>query len=64
MPFTVLPAGFVPQTPGDWPRFIQFRNNGVDLGGPDADTVDFVGSIVAVRGTSGEDENTITVTVA
>ena len=63
MSFGVRPAGFVPQAPSNWPRYIQFRYNGVNLGGPDADTVDFIGDIVAVRGTSGEDENTITVTL-
>jgi hypothetical protein len=53
----------VPATDQGWPRYIQFRYNGVDLGGPDADTVDFVGEILAVRGTSGGDENTVTVTL-
>ena len=61
--FGITPAGFAPAAPTGWPRYIQFRYNGVDLGGPDADTVDFIGDIVAVRGTSGEDENTVTVTL-
>lgn len=64
MSFGIRASGsFVPQAPTGWPRFVQFRCEGVDLGGPDADTVDFVGGIVAVRGTSGEDENTVTVTL-
>ncbi len=64
MPFVITPAGSgVPSTDEGWPRYIQFRCNGVDLGGPDADTVDFVGEIFAVRGTSGGDENTITVSL-
>jgi hypothetical protein len=64
MSFGITPSGSgVPATDQGWPRYIQFRYNGVDLGGPDADTVDFVGEILAVRGTSGGDENTVTVTL-
>jgi hypothetical protein len=61
--FSIMPIGpFAPQE-GDSPkRYIQFQYNGVNLGGPDADTVNFVGYVIAVRGTSGTDENTITVT--
>jgi hypothetical protein len=62
MSFSVTPIGAsVPASPQVTPRFIQFRCDGIDLGGPDADTVDFVGDIFAVRGTSGGDENTVTV---
>ncbi len=64
MPFGISPAGgFAPQAPTGWPRYIQFQQDGVNLGGPDADTVNFIGEIVAVRGTSGGDENTVTVTL-
>ena len=63
MPFGVTPVGYTPVTDQGFPRFIQFQYNGVNLGGPDADTVNFLGDIVAVRGTSGTDENTITVTL-
>jgi hypothetical protein len=62
MAFGITPAGSgIPATDTGWPRFIQFQNNGVNLGGPDADTVNFIGDIVATRGASGEDENTVTV---
>lgn len=54
-------TGFPPAVDTGFPQFIQFQYNGVNLGGPDADTVNFVGDIVAVRGTSGGDENTVTV---
>lgn len=48
--------------PQSFPKQIQFRWNGVDLGGPDATVVDFVGgNITATRGT-GEDANKVTVT--
>jgi len=36
--------------PENFPKQLQFRFNGVDLGGPDATVVDFVGSgFVATR---------------
>lgn len=61
--FSILPVGLFPPQEGDAPkRYIQFQQDGVNLGGPDADTVNFVGFVIAVRGTSGTDENTITVT--
>jgi hypothetical protein len=51
------------QPPASSPQFIQFQFNGVNLGGPDADTVNFVGaSFTVTRG--GVDGNTITVTLA
>lgn len=47
-----------------FPRQLQFRWNGVDLGGPDATVVDFVGvGVTAARG-SGVDAGKITVTIA
>jgi ADP-ribosylglycohydrolase len=64
MTFSISPIGgaFPPVTTEDFPNFIQFQFNGVNLGGPDADTVNFVGAgIIAVRGGSGVDPNTITV---
>jgi len=64
MPFEVTPApdgGGQPEVaPGTMPQYIQFRFNGVDLGGPDATVVDFVGAFVtATRGGT-----TVTVTFA
>lgn len=68
MTFGVKPssaaAPLAQQTPGQFPNYIQFRFNGVDLGGPDATVVDFVGSgWVLTRGT-GEDAGKITVALA
>lgn len=58
-----LSAGNVPQAPGQMPQYIQFRFNGVDLGGPDATVVDFVGDgWVIVRGT-GVDANKLSVSL-
>ena len=37
-------AGRVPVAPGQMPQYIQFRLNGVNIGGPDATVVDFVGA--------------------
>ena len=56
--------GLPPQAPGRMPQFIQFRCNGVDLGGPDATVVEFVGDgTPAARGT-GVDADKITVQVS
>jgi len=64
MPFGITPlAGFAQQAPTEFPRFLQFQNLGIDLGGPDAETLDFEGSLVATRGT-GENSGKVTVTVA
>lgn len=63
--FSITPVGdFPPPAPDDFPQQIQFRWNGVDLGGPDATVVDFVGAgVIAERGT-GDDAATITVTIS
>jgi hypothetical protein len=64
MAYGVTPglAGFPPVGSNDFPNFIQFQWNGVNLGGPDADTINFVGDgFTVVRGGSGVDDNTITV---
>ena len=64
MALSITPAGSgIPVTDQGWPRFIQFQYNGVNLGGPDADTVNFVGDIVATRGNSASGEDTVTVTL-
>ena len=64
MGFAMTPAsGYPPPTPDEFPNFIQFRADGENLGGPDADVVDFVYPLVATRGT-GENENVVTVTTA
>lgn len=64
MAFGLTPAGagFPPQAPDEFPNFIQFQQDGVDLGLPNVDTVDFTGSVSATRGT-GENANKLTVSV-
>lgn len=64
--FSLTPAaepGNPPASPQTFPKQIQFRYNGVDLGGPDATVVDFVGDFNVTRGT-GEDAGTVTVALA
>lgn len=56
-------TGFNPQTPDEFPNFIQFRSDGEDLGSNDADTVDFLYPLVATRGV-GANANVITVEYA
>lgn len=59
--FSITPvAEFPPASADDFPNYIQFQADGVDLGGPDVDTVNFVGNLRATRGTG---EATATVTV-
>ena len=54
-------AGFPPPNSEDFPNYLQFRAGGVDLGGRDADTVDFVGGRVS-RGT-GDNSGIVTVVI-
>lgn len=62
MGFGMTPAtGWPVPTPDDFPTFIQFQEDGVNLGGPDADTVNFSTGLVATRG-EGENASIITVT--
>jgi len=62
MTFGISPAGnFPPPASTDFPQFIQFQNGGEDLGGPDADTLNFSTGLTATRGT-GESSNVVTVT--
>jgi len=48
-----------PATANAFPDFLQFQANGTDLGGADADTLNFIGGLVT-RGT-GESAATVTV---
>lgn len=59
--FGLTPSASAYPTPAaeDFPNFIQFQADGTDLGGADADTVDFVG-MTATRGT-GEAAGKVTV---
>lgn len=64
MSFSVTPAqGFAPPTDEGFPQFIQWQDEGTNLGGPDADTVNFTGTGVTVTRGTGENENKITVDI-
>lgn len=54
-------GGFAQQAPEDFPRFIQFQEEGVDLGDNAVEVVNFTGA--AVTATRGTGENTDTLTV-
>ena len=61
MSFGITPAtGFPPQASDEFPNYIQFQNQGVDLGMPNVDTVNFGRNLTATRGT-GENANVVTV---
>lgn len=63
MSFSMTPAqGFPPATADEFPNYIQFQEEGTNLGGADADTVNFTGNVSVTRG-EGENANTITVDV-
>jgi hypothetical protein len=64
--FGIVPAtqGMPSVSPGTMPQFIQFRFNGVNLGGPDATVLDIVGvGLSLVRGT-GVDAAKVTLTLS
>lgn len=62
---TAASQGLAPTEPERMPQFIQFQWNGVNLGGPDADTVNFVGAgFTVTRGGVGVDDDTVTVELA
>jgi hypothetical protein len=68
MSFGMTPATNWPVPTSDgFPEFIQFQFNGVNLGGPDADTVNFVaggsGQPFSVTRGEGENANVITVVI-
>lgn len=64
MGFGMTPAtGWPVPTPDDFPEFIQFQADGTNLGGPDADTVNFSTGLTATRG-EGENANVVTVTAS
>lgn len=61
--FSVTPVSNIPPPNAEeFPNFIQFQQDGENLGGPDADTLNFVG-LKATRGV-GENSNVVTVTAA
>lgn len=62
MGFGITPVAVGPfpgPTDTGFPQFLQWQSGGTDLGGPDVDTVNVVGSVTATRGT-GENENVVT----
>ena len=65
MTFGLTPVtGYPPATADDFPNFIQFQQDGENLGGPDADTVNFTGDGVSATRGEGENAGVVTVTVA
>lgn len=54
-----MPSAYPTPPAEDFPNYMQFRAGGVDLGGRDADTVDFIGGRVT-RGT-GDNSGVVTV---
>lgn len=60
--FSLSPAGNSPPvTPEQFPSYLQFRVNGVDVGGPDVTVIDFVGDGWVVTRGEGEDSGTLTI---
>jgi hypothetical protein len=59
--FSINPtSGFPPAASSNFPNYLQWQQNGVNLGAPTVDTVDLVNGITATRGT-GENANVLTV---
>lgn len=64
MTFSVTPAaGFNAATDEEFPDYMQFQQNGVDLGDRAADTLNFGEGLTATRG-AGETANVVTVEAA
>lgn len=62
--FGITPVTGYPIPPSDeFPQFIQMQSDGVDLGGPDVDTLNFTTNLTATRGT-GENASTVTITAS
>lgn len=60
--FSITPLTDIPPPAAEsFPQFIQFQEDGTDLGLPDADTLNFANGLTATRGT-GENSNVVTVT--
>lgn len=65
MAFGITPSsgGSVPTAPQVFPKQLQIRFNGVDVGGPDATVIDFVGTGFTVTRGTGDDAGVITIEV-
>lgn len=62
--FTVSSVGGAPPiAEGDYPNFIQFRFNGMNLGDPTVTVVDFVGADFTVTRGTGDEADKITITI-
>jgi hypothetical protein len=61
MPFGITPlAGFAQQAPTEFPRFLQWQQDGTDLGDNTVQVVNITTGLTATRGT-GENINTVSV---
>ncbi len=62
--FSITPVGpFPTQNDDGFPQFLQWQDEGINLGGPDAEIINIVGdAITATRGT-GEESNVVTLEV-
>lgn len=60
--FAIAPVSVSQAESGDFPDYLQFQKDGVDLGGPTVDTVNIANGITATRGV-GEDANVLTLSV-
>lgn len=60
--FSISPVGpFTPDTDEGFPQFLQWQADGLNLGGPDAGTVNIADGLIATR---GEGENADVITIA
>lgn len=57
--FAIAPISVSQAESGDFPDYLQFQQNGVDLGGPTVDTINITTGLTATRGV-GEDANVLT----
>lgn len=60
--FTIAPAGLPPTAPQRLPIFLNWRWNGVDVAGPEIDTINFLGTAFTLTRGTGAAADTITLT--
>lgn len=60
--FTIAPAGLPPTAPQRLPIFLHWRWNGVEVAGPEIDTINFLGAAFTLTRGTGDAADTIEMT--
>lgn len=63
MAFAITPASGYPAVAGDFPLYLQWQEEGVDLGLPDVRVVNVTGDPAIIKATRGVGENSNVITI-